>query len=263
MKTYICGCAKSCEPYIDSVFHNIDQIIELFEEYKIVIAYDKSDDKTLRKLCDMKKKYNMEILINPNPCSGIRVENICNARNQLLQHMRKENDPEFEFFIMMDFDDVCSGNMNISALKNGLKRYDWDALSFNRQDYYDIWALSIRPYVYSCWHFPNGHEIVKHIQQFIKKELNDCPAEKLYECISAFNGLAVYRKWAFEGIVYEWDIKKNIEIMPPEWIAQTERAVGKSIAKRPNDDDCEHRYFHMKANQMHGARIRISPECLF
>jgi hypothetical protein len=263
MKTYICGCAKSCEPYIDSVFKNIDKIIPLFEDYKIVIAYDKSEDKTLRKLCDMKKKYNMDILINPNSCTQIRVENICNARNQLLQYMRKENTPNFEFFIMMDFDNVCAGPMNVSAIKNGLERDDWDSLSFNREDYYDIWALSARPYVYSCWHFPNGHEVVKIIQKFIKKELDECDPGDLYECISAFNGLAIYRTDAFKDVFYEWDINKNIEIMPQEWIAQTSRALGRPIMKRPCDDDCEHRYFHMKATQANGARIRISPECLF
>jgi hypothetical protein len=263
MKTYICGCAKSCETYIDAVFKNVDKVISLFEDYKIVIAYDKSEDKTLRKLCDMKKKYNMDILINPNPCTPIRVENICNARNQLLQYMRKENTPNFEFFIMMDFDDVCSETMDVSVLKNGLYRTDWDSLSFNRKDYYDIWALSARPYVYSCWHFPNGHEVVKIIKQFIKKELDECPGGELYDCISAFNGFAIYRTNAFENISYEWNIKKNNEIMPQEWILQTARAIGRPILQRPADDDCEHRYFHMKATQVNGARIKISPECLF
>jgi hypothetical protein len=263
MKTYICGCVKSCEPYIDAVFKNIDKIIPLFEDYKIVLAYDKSEDKTLKKLCDMKRKYNMDILINPNPCTQIRVENICNARNQLLKYMRKENTPNFEYFIMMDFDDVCSETINISAFKNGLKRDDWESLSFNRKDYYDIWALSAKPYIYSCWHFPNGHEIVKIIKQFIKRELDECEPGTLYECISAFNGLAIYRTSAFEDIFYEWDIKKNDEIMPQEWITQTARALGKPILKRPCDDDCEHRHFHMKATQTNGARIRISPECLF
>lgn len=263
MKTYICGCVKSCEPYIDAVFKNIDKIIPLFEDYKIVLAYDKSEDKTLKKLCDMKRKYNMDILINPNPCKQIRVENICNARNQLLKYMRKETTPKFEYFIMMDFDDVCSEPMNISALMNGLKRYDWDCLSFNRHNYYDIWALSARPYVYSCWHFQNGSEIVKLIQQYIKKELESCEPGQLYECISAFNGLAIYRSSAFNGVSYEWNIKKNIEIMPPEWITQTSRALGKPVLRRIYDDDCEHRYFHMKATLTNGARIRISPECLF
>jgi len=263
MKTYICGCVKSCEPYIDAVFKNIEKIIPLFEDYKIVIAYDKSEDKTLRKLCNMKRKYNMDILINPNPCTRIRVENICNARNQLLKYMRKENTPNFEYFIMIDFDDVCSEPINIYAFENGLYRTDWDALSFNRKDYYDIWALSAKPYIYSCWHFLDGYDVVKIIKKFIKRELDECEPGTLYECISAFNGFAIYRTSAFNDISYEWDIKKNIAIMPQEWITQTARAIGKPIAKRIFDDDCEHRYFHMKATQVNGARIMISPECLF
>jgi hypothetical protein len=263
MKTFICGCAKSCEPHIASVFENINKLLPLFEDYKIVVAYDRSEDKTLLKLCEMKKKYNMDILINPNACTQIRVENICNARNQLVEYMRKENSKNFDYFIMMDFDDVCSTPINVSAFKLGINRTDWDALSFNRNDYYDIWALSARPYFYSCWHFPNGHDVVKHIKQFITNELDNCDPNDLYECNSAFNGFAVYRMSAFQNINYEWDVKKNMEIMPNEWLVHTARALGKPIIKRTFDDDCEHRYFHMKATQTNGARIRISPYKLF
>jgi hypothetical protein len=263
MKTYICGCAKSCEKYIDDVFKNIDKIIPLFEDYLIVIAFDNSDDKTLRKLCDMKRKYKMEIIINPMSLTNIRVENICNARNQLLQFIRSKNLSDFEYSIMMDLDDVCSSPINVPVVFNALNRDDWDAISFNRNDYYDIWALSVKPYIFSCWHFPNGFEAVKQIKQFIKKELDECEPGKLYECISAFNGFAIYRMSAFQGVSYEWNVNKNIEIMQHDWIALTARALCQPIGKRTCDDDCEHRYFHMKATKVNGARIRISPEILF
>ena len=263
MKTYIFGCAKECEPYIDAVFKNIDKIIPLFEDYLIVIAIDRSTDKTLRKLCDMKKKYKLEILVNPNPCTNIRVENICNARNQLLLCMNNQNKPDFEYFIMMDMDDVCSTPISIPALLNGLNRQDWDALSFNRHDYYDTWALSAKPYIFSSWHFPDGFGATDHIKQFIKKELEHCEPGELYPCISAFNGFAIYRRSAFQNIHYEWNVNKNIEIMPQEWIALTSRALGQPVGKRHFDDDCEHRYFHLKASQVNNARIRISPEKLF
>ena len=262
MKTFICGCARNCDTYLDAVFENIAKIIPLFEDYKIVIAYDKSNDFTLRKLCYYKTIYNVEILINPNPITNIRTQNICIARNAILKYIRKcDEDEQFDTFIMMDMDDVCSTPIITENLQKYLTRDDWDALSFNRGDYYDIWALSMQPYTYSCWHVPNGYAAVDKIKRFIKDTLDECDDDDLVECLSAFNGFAIYRMAAFRNVVYEWNITKNP--MPKSWIIESAKAMGQPIIRRPNDDDCEHRYFHMQAIRENGARIRISPLTLF
>lgn len=262
MKTFICGCVLNCEKYLDAIFENIDKIIPLFDEYKIVIAYDRSNDLTLRKLCEYKKSFDIEILINPNPITNIRTQNICIARNAILRYIRRfDGDNQFDTFIMMDMDDVCSTPIMPENLQKYLTRDDWDALSFNRSDYYDIWALSMPPYIYSCWHVPNGYAAVDKIKGFIKKTLDKCDDDDLVECLSAFNGFAIYRMEAFRNVVYEWNITKNP--MPKSWIIESAKAMGQPILKRPNDDDCEHRYFHMQAIRENGAKIRISPLSLF
>jgi hypothetical protein len=266
MSVYICGCALNCESYLDAVFANIQKIIPLFDDYTILIAFDKSDDMTLRKLCDLKRYYNMEILVNPNPRTSIRTQNIANARNQILKYMRRPESPKREYFIMIDMDDVSAGPMDTEVLKKYLtsEYHDkWDALSFNRNDYYDIWALSIPPYMFSCWHVPNGFEAVAKIKPFIQGILDSCDPNDLVECSSAFNGFGIYRTAAFEGVWYEWSIQKTFEIMTKEQIDKYYDAVGQSFARLRGDQDCEHRWFHMKAILENNAKIKISPIKLF
>mgnify|MGYP000135293803 CR=1 FL=1 len=47
----------------------------------------------------------------------------------------------------------------------------WDALSFNRIMYYDLWALSIDPYGFSCNHYENTHKVKNQMIHFLKEEL--------------------------------------------------------------------------------------------
>lgn len=56
MKCCICGTVKNCGKYLDSIFSNIEKIGTLFEEYVILIYYDDSEDDTLDKLEEYKKK---------------------------------------------------------------------------------------------------------------------------------------------------------------------------------------------------------------
>ena len=81
---YIGGCVKNCGQYLPSVFENIKNITNMVNNYKIVIAYDNSDDNSYDFLIQMKQHYNMEIIMNNNN-TGIRVENICNSRNSILE----------------------------------------------------------------------------------------------------------------------------------------------------------------------------------
>ena len=276
LKTYICGCVRDCEKYLRNVFKNIEILISLFDDYQIVIAYDMSKDNTLEVLKHWKKMLptdKMVILFNQNPLRRMRTQNISNARNALLDYMREDNTPNFEYCIMMDMDDVCAGPMNLGVLETFLDKEReeedacWDALTFNRNIYYDIWALSLRPYVFSCWNFAGGHKLVDTLRNYVQDKLNvvaqETPGIGLLQCDSAFNGFGLYRRAKFEGSTYEWNIHKNIEIIPRSWIQENEDAVGRTAELRETPDDCEHRYFHIRATQLNGAKICISPLCLF
>ena len=171
---YICGCVKNCEKYIDNVFNNILKIINLFKNYKIIIAYDDSTDNTLNKLNEWQTKLiNINIIFNNNK-SSIRTENISNARNSIINFINNDID-NYEYFIMMDFDDVCSNIIDTSIIQKYINRSDWDCLSFNKTNYYDIWALSFDFYRCSCFQFDhipsNGNEVVSIMKTEITQKL--------------------------------------------------------------------------------------------
>ena len=56
MNCCICGPVRNCGPYLTRVFENIEKLGSLFEDYKIVMYYDKSTDNTLSLLKEYQKK---------------------------------------------------------------------------------------------------------------------------------------------------------------------------------------------------------------
>jgi predicted O-linked N-acetylglucosamine transferase (SPINDLY family) len=271
-KIYICGCVRNCEKYLSFVFSNIKKLTELFDEYKILIAYDESYDNTYNILLEYKKQFStLEILSSNKQLTCHRTENISNARNTILDYIKKEDNPEYKQFIMMDFDDINAGKMNIEVLKKYLfnEKYEWESLSFNRNFYYDIWALSIDKYIFSCWHWDNNpniqfssSDIVKRTHDYIVDKIKSITTEELLECYSAFNGFAIYKKSSFMNCRYEFDINKNIQIIPKGLLKEN-----KELLKREYYinfiEDCEHRFFHLSSVIGNKSKIRISPLILF
>jgi len=269
---YICGCVRNCEQYLSKVFENIRKIIELVDDYKIIIAYDESQDRTYEALISLKTSFpKLEIIRNYKPLSKYRTENISNARNSIINYIKNDNNPQYEYFIMMDFDDVSSGKMNIDILKEYLfnDKYQWDALSFNRKQYYDIWALSIDKYVLSCWHWDNNpniqfgsREVPLIMYNYITNKLSNMNKDKLLDCHSAFNGFAIYKKNKFMDSKYEFDIYENLQQIPKHLILENMEVLNRNYYIH-FIEDCEHRYFHYHSILQHNAKIRISPQILF
>ena len=84
MSCIICGCSKDSEKYLENVFTNIKKIQTLFDKTKIIISYDESKDNTLNKLYELKKQFDIDIIISNDPLRPIRTVNIERARNKLI-----------------------------------------------------------------------------------------------------------------------------------------------------------------------------------
>ena len=275
MNCCICGPVKNCGPYLSKILENMEKLGSLFEDYQIIIYYDKSNDNTL----DILKKYQqknskMLFYVNQKPVSKFRTHNIANARNVCLNYV-KENREKFPFFIMMDCDDVNCKNINIDILKKYLYNDDWDGLSFNSSPkYYDIWGLSIYPYCFSYNHFEQNVKFYNIMQDFIDKLLKKAAIEgKLVNCISSFNGFSIYRTNKFLNTYYDGRVR--LDIIPKVNLAAHIKAANSGLIFKqyfkPDGtvnvdgkyEDCEHRAFHIQARQNSGAKIMISPEILF
>jgi len=265
----ICGPVKNCGPYLDKVLENIEKIGSLFKDYKIFIFYDHSNDDTLDKLINYQKiNERLVLFINKKVKSNYRTHNIAYARNHCLNYIRN-NQNRFSYFIMMDFDDVNSKNINTDILPKYFMRDDWDGLSFNTSPkYYDIWGLSIKPYCFSYNHFEqNQYNNYHTIQDFITKKLEDLPEGELLKCISSFNGFSIYRTEKFLNSYY--DGRLRLDIIPAKFIKKHAVAARSNIILQDYGhvkgkyEDCEHRSFHALAITQVDAKIRISPEVLF
>ena len=268
MNCCICGPVKNCAPYLNKVLENMEQIGSLFDDYKIIIYYDKSSDNTLEIL----KKYQLKnpkmlFYVNKNPPLPFRTHNIAAARNFCLNYVRQNKD-YFPYFIMMDTDDVNCKELNVEPLRESLKNNLWDGLSFNTSpNYYDIWGLSIWPYCFSYNHFHKNVQFYTIIQNYVTKKLEKIPKGEMLPVISAFNGFSIYRTNKFLDTFYDGRIRLDL-IPPPNLKAHSDATGSKLVFKKyvtlnGKYEDCEHRAFHIQARQKSGARIMISPEVLF
>lgn len=259
MDIVICGCVRNCETYIDKVFENILKIKTICNLKKVVLAYDESSDKTLLKLINLKKNHRdieIDILINRNKLHSQRTQNISNARNQIMRQLKQVNF-KIDYYIMMDFDDVCALPIDITVLQNALNDHEkWDCVTFNNKNYYDFWALSIGPFKYSCWHWTNPHEIIRLMNTHLQKEF-ESTSDYVY-CDSAFNGFGVYKYDVFKDCVYNCVLTHNM--IDYDSIIEVVRKYMIQPIIRHVIYDVEHKPLHTNAVN---ARKAISKECLF
>jgi len=260
MKCCICGTVRNCAPYLSKIFNTIEKIGTLFEDYVVILYYDKSFDNTLQLITEyMQTNSKVKLYINSQQLSPYRTHRIAKGRNKCIQIIRN-NFKDYEYFIMMDMDDICSKNIKLNVLVDALNMdvSMWDSLSFNHPDgYYDLWALSKRPFIFSCHHFAKSGDLW---QTYIENVIKECPPGSLIPCYSAFNGFAIYRTQKFLNCSYNGQFKYNY--ISPKLLLENIAVAGNMKVNRQYED-CEHRSFHFQAIRENGAQIRISPLCLF
>lgn len=262
-----CLCVREVGPYLDDVFVNIKKLETLFDNPQIVFFYDKSNDNTLSKLRSYQKKQsNIHIIINNEPLLEYRTYRIANGRNKLLEYVYT-NYSEYDYFIMMDSDDVSTKPLDINVLSKYLHRDDWDSLSFNRRNYYDIWALLYGPFKWDCWGFGDlSSDIVDIMRKDIIQKLDNLEEGKLFPCISAFNGFAIYRINKFRNVFY--DGKRSSYNISDKHKKQLINHFYKNFGLKINisydyPELCEHILFHIKSTKYNNAKIRIAKDYLF
>jgi Glycosyl transferase family 2 len=259
---YGCGilCTmRNCAPFLSRIFENFEKIGNIFNgNYIVLVYYDKSNDNTLELL----NKYaiqNPKFLFYVNeetPLSPYRTHRIAKGRNFVLNKFRSDF-PFYDYFVVMDCDNVCAYNLKTELFKNCLTRNDWDMLSFQHPSgYYDIWALSTFPFVLSCFLFRNSNLARSSLLRYLKRLRKN----QLAYVLSAFNGFAIYRTRKFQNCYY--DGRTRFDYIPKKWIQTNFRFAG-PIMSKPGAEDCEHRYFHISAVLRNKARITIMPQTIF
>ena len=262
----VCLCVYNNNFGLPFVLSNITNMKKIFNNVSILAFYDKSNDNSLEILNKHKELYgNIEIIINTNSRSTSRVQNIANARNSLLDKIR-EKYKDVPYFIMMDSNDYsCIGDINIDILKKWLERKEeWDALSFDREaGYYDHWALSFEPFIYSFFHFSDWKKAVEIMREKFNDFFNNYKINKpdqLIPVFSAFNGFSIYKTEIFINCSYSSNI--HIDLFPSH-LLNMQCYITNCMIINNFSNDCEHRHFHLEAFKKKNAKIRISTDFLF
>ena len=261
-------CVKNSEEGLIQVLGNVDKIQSSFNEVKIIVAYDNSTDASLKILTDYSIKHDNMIIIQVNNKDDYvdkykrhvdRSQRIANARNLILDHIYQFCS-NWTYFIMMDTNDYsCISPIDTNVLNICLKSLEWDGLSFNREPYYDIWALSMPPLVLSCWHFYKHDRSLDIFRKHLSMQLNKIRPNEFLPVISAFGGFAIYRTKKFTDCRYTG--KFRLDMFSEASIRKHAGIVDSKICLRAND--CEHRSFHVDAIRKNSARIMISPLQIF
>lgn len=271
----ICGCVRNSGRYLEDVFKNIERIRGIFDKTKIIVSYDESMDASLLRLVEFKQRLDdadttkddtvMDIIVNRDPITDCRTVNIERARNKILDKIYGEY-ADYDYFIMLDMDDVSAKPINIEVLERALERdQEWDGLFFNNENYYDFWALSIGDYQYSCWHSNDGKRIINAMNRDLRDRFKALEEGRYLECESAFGGFGIYKIPKFRDCRYRSRIDLT-HFNTPEMMERFNKiysTLGTRYIINDNVDDCEHRYFHMNAIRKNGVRLLISPEHLF
>jgi glycosyltransferase involved in cell wall biosynthesis len=281
----ICLCVYNNERGLPSVLSNIVKISQsnLFDKVTIVAFYDASADKSYSILESFKNQHQrsksgfsselIETVIISSDKKEIRMSfgnasrvtnksrtmRIANARNHILNYMRsaQKQGAYNKYFIMMDSNEyACVGHINIDTLRDALQRSnEWDSISFNREaGYYDYWALSFDPHIYSFFHMQNKDETLQAMVASFATKLNASrDSRDMIPVYSAFNGFAIYKTNMFLNCSYSSLI--HIQLFPKHLLPH------KLLNHFKND--CEHRKFHLEAIKKNGARIMVSPLSIF
>ena len=194
----------------------------------------------------------------------VRTQKLAAIRNALHEHVvalaRARNQRwENVFMIVMDLDDVYAAPIDATVLLHAFALRDrWDALSFNRPGYYDVWALRYARFDFNVFDMAEDRwALVSLVRKDIERQLN-ASTQPLYPVRSAFNGLAIYRLNTTAGCSYRGE----------DAVDGADGAGAGSPGRPPNAslrgavDDCEHVAFHRCMAARHGARIMIYKYCL-
>ena len=268
------------------IFKNIDRLREHHQVFCIFV-YDNCNDQTANRLLKYKQVHDSSSNVHIEELQGnnskLRTVRIANGRNRCLEILEThEKYMDCDFHIMLDMDDVNAKPWNIDRINQYIDNFDqddWDSISFNRDPYYDIWALMIDDFDHHVWGFGEySRPLVQYMKKYMKRKLDNCPQTvNSVDCRSAFNGFAIYKTHKFKDIRYDGTysgfLKENLvsdkerqDCLEKYKIHLKNNNLRMKQCSFPflhSDEHCEHLYYHNMAIQKRDCKIKISKFSIF
>ena len=225
-KVIICGIVKNVAQRLDyNIMHALDTG-KRFAESKVVIYENNSTDGTkdiLKKYSDAGKIFLIsedisdeefkknstfwsykKITGSDHPC---RMELISNARNKVVDEIRKDKYKDFDCVIWIDMD---SNGWSIDGIVDSVEKIQSgliDVLFGNTHTYYDYYALRSPQSPLKLF----GPEVVGQVWWANLKQDVKINHYNMIPVYSAFNGIGVYCKKAFDTHKYDFKVNNSVK----------------------------------------------------
>ena len=263
MNIALCFCVRNCGKYLPDVFKNIELLKTLGLNVFSVFVYDNCADNSQNLLEEYQQKNSQTVIVrnivNAHRQGTVR---IAKARNTCLEIVYNEL-KDISYHIMIDSDNVCAPRWDIDIIHKYLTNFDndnWDCISFNRDDYYDIWALLYDNFKHHCWGFGNkSHNVVNIMRNEINNKLKNCETNSI-EVMSAFNGFCIYKTEKFKGLYYDGLYCNMKDLLSEEDRQNTIKkfkTYNLDLELHTTEECCEHIFYHLNALKK-GCKIKVS-----
>lgn len=247
VKILCVGLARNCEK---TILADIARITDCFRNFKSVewlIVESDSSDGTVRLLEEESRRRKLTCITMGNLRDRMpqRTERLAHCRNRYVEFICSgSSSVDADYIAIVDLDGVNDA-LTVQSIESCWSlAVEWDACFANQRGrYYDIWALR-----HNFWS-PNDcfkqrafltsmgkSSLLSHYLSVASRMLNVPVTSDPIAVDSAFGGLGIYKKSAFEGVVY----------------------IGLGEA---GEEVCEHVSAHEKMRQR-GAALFINPQMI-
>lgn len=252
----IVGCARDAASTMQVVLADLAKLCDAFQDCRMIVYENDSADATLGELRQFQAKdKRLQVVSEQHVTKPSREQVIAHCRNRLLAEAARRPP---DLLLVADLDYSAALGPPKQVLR-ALRVDAWDVVSFDRPDYYDLYALRCENHDRWCkasgalfgsdWKPPEysecdpwGPSCLAGLARFgargprVRHKLGKKTADTYVPVLSAFGGLAMYR-WNVIG-----ECKYDGEILLPDDTVHPE---------------CEHVGFH-RCLKDRGARIMIA-----
>lgn len=230
-KVIICGVSRDVGTRLPHTINIMEKIGSLFDDYKIIVYENNSNDDTPLLLknwknCNPKvfvKSENImdsdfdSVVINRlNDHQIFRPELISRARNIVLDIAMSDSYKDYTYLIWMDMDFKVPPSYR-GIIETFKTDREWDAVLAYGIDpdeiYWDWYAF--RDAVY-----PIGSELLGNTWWYMPKTFSLNTSSDWYPVYSAFGGCGIYKKSSIQGCRYSATVTEDLEYCAKEIIEQ-------------------------------------------
>lgn len=223
-KVMICGVCRDVEKRLPYVIRIMENIGNMFEDYRIIVYENNSNDATPKLLQEWQQKNNKVIALSEYLSKELldrivinrlddgqyyRPELIARARNIVLKKALSNDYTEFPYIIWMDMD------FKIEPNYDGIKEVfqsnkTWDAvLAYGTDPNNTYWDW----YAFRDYRCPIGSELLGNYWWKLPKQLTLDVNSDWYPVYSAFGGCGVYKKDSIRDCCYSALVTNDLAIL--------------------------------------------------